>query len=100
MTTVRRRCAGAATGAAGVRCGLQDCPPTSAWSLPHLQRRAEARQDPGWVQAALADPDTCYLMSLGTTHLVRREPHAQIAFLGPEHPLIPTLDAQRLVLLG
>jgi NAD+ diphosphatase len=72
----------------------------SAWSVSHLQRRAEARQDPGWVQAALADPDSRYLISRGTTHLVRREPHAQIAFLGPEHPLIATLDAQRLVLLG
>ncbi len=72
----------------------------SAWSVSHLQRRAEARQDPGWVQAALADPDTCYLVSRGTTHLVRREPHTQIAFLGPEHPLIAALDPQRLVLLG
>src|SRR6202158_1245801 len=48
-----------------------------------LQRRAEARQEPGWVDAALADPATRYLVSRATTHLIRREPRTQIAFLRP-----------------
>ena len=81
--------------------------PMSAWSTSHpaaaaaeLQRCAEARHDPGWAQAALADPETRYLISRATTHLIRREPRAQIAFLGPEHPLIASLDLQSLVLLG
>jgi NAD+ diphosphatase len=65
-----------------------------------LQRRAEARQEPGWVEAALADPSTLYIVSRGTTHLVRREPQTQIAFIGPEHPAIAGLDPTRLVLLG
>jgi NAD+ diphosphatase len=65
-----------------------------------LQRRAEARQDPGWAEAALADPVTRWLVSRGTTHLIRREPATQIAFVGPEHPVIAGLDPSRLVLLG
>jgi NAD+ diphosphatase len=65
-----------------------------------LQRRAEARQEPGWAAAALADPATRYLISRATSHLVRREPRTQIAFLGPEHEAIAALDASRQVLLG
>jgi NAD+ diphosphatase len=65
-----------------------------------LQRRAEARQEPGWLDAAHADPATRYLISRATTHLIRREPRTQIAFLGPEHEAILALDASRQVLLG
>jgi NAD+ diphosphatase len=65
-----------------------------------LQRRAEARQEPGWAEAALADPDTRYLVCRGTTHLVRREPQPQIALLGAEHATIAELDPARQVLLG
>jgi NAD+ diphosphatase len=65
-----------------------------------LQRRAEARLDPNWVEAARADPATRYLISRATTHLIRREPRTQIAFLGPEHEAILALDASRQVLLG
>ena len=65
-----------------------------------LQRRAEARQEPGWLEAAQADPATRYLISRATTHLIRREPRMQIAFLGPEHEAIVGLDASRQVLLG
>jgi NAD+ diphosphatase len=66
----------------------------------HLQRRAEARQEPCWASAALADPATRYLLSRATTHLMRREPRTQIAFVGPEHELIAALDPARQVLLG
>jgi len=65
-----------------------------------LQRRAEARQDPRWVETARADPTTRYLISRATTHLIRREPRTQIAFVGPEHEAILALDASRQVLLG
>ncbi|HEY4880767.1 MAG TPA: NAD(+) diphosphatase [Steroidobacteraceae bacterium] len=65
-----------------------------------LQRRAEARQEPNWVEAARADPATRYLVSRGTTHLVRREPQPQIAFIGPEHEGVIELGAAHLVLLG
>ena len=66
----------------------------------YLQRRAEARQEPGWAQAALADPATRFLVSRGTTHLIRRQPQTQIAFIGRGHELLVGLDPSRLVLLG
>jgi NAD+ diphosphatase len=81
--------------------------PMSLWSTSHpaaaaaeLERCAEARHDPGWAQAARADPETRYLISRATMHLIRREPPTQIAFLGSEHPLIAALDPSRQVLLG
>jgi NAD+ diphosphatase len=82
---------------------------------PWLDRRAEARLDPHWIEAACADPSTQYLVSRGAAHLIQRrasqpelpqrelpprEQQAQIAFVGPGHPLVAGLDASRLVLLG
>jgi len=80
-------------------------PASAAAPAPWLDRRAAARLDPHWVEAARADPSTQFLISRGTTHLIRRgtpphETQAQIAFVGPEHPLIAGLDASQLVLLG
>jgi NAD+ diphosphatase len=80
--------------------------PMSASSISYpaatgpLERRAEARQEPDWAEAARADPNTRFLVSRGTTHLIRREPQTQIAFLGPGHEAIAGLDPSRLVLLG
>jgi len=65
-----------------------------------LQRRAEARQEPGWAEAALADPATRFLISRGTSHLIQREPQPQIAFVGAGHELLAGVDPSRLVLLG
>jgi hypothetical protein len=48
---------------------------------PSLQRHAEMRLQPDWVEAARADPGTRYLICRGTAHLVRREPTTSIAFL-------------------
>jgi NAD+ diphosphatase len=87
--------------AVSVAC-LQHCGMTHA-PIPSLQRRAEMRTQPDWVEAARADPGTRYLISRGSTHLVRREPVTTIAFLGNDDEAIATiaaLDASRLVLLG
>jgi len=65
-----------------------------------LQRRAEARQEPGWAEAALADPATRFLVSRGTTHLIRREPQPQIAFVAADHKLLAGVAPSQLVLLG
>jgi NAD+ diphosphatase len=65
-----------------------------------LDRRAEARLEPGWAQAALSDPDTRFVLSRGTTHLISREPHTRIAFVGPAHGLVAAVDPSQLVLLG
>jgi NAD+ diphosphatase len=65
-----------------------------------LDRRAEARMEPDWAQAALSDPDTRFLVSRGTTQLVQREPDTRIAFLDAAHTLLAGVEPSQLVLLG
>jgi len=65
-----------------------------------LDRRAEARLEPDWAQAALSDPDTRFLVSRGTTQLVQREPDTRIAFLDAAHTLLAGVEPSQLVLLG
>jgi NAD+ diphosphatase len=67
---------------------------------PSLQRRAEMRAQPDWLQAARADPDTRFLICRGTTHLVRHDRETSIAFLRAEELDLDAIGAQRLVLLG
>jgi NAD+ diphosphatase len=67
---------------------------------PSLQRHADLRLQPDWVERAHADPGTRYLICHGTTHLVRREPTTSIAFLGNDNEAIGAIDASRLILLG
>ena len=91
--------------------------PGSNAAAPWLDRRAEARLDPNWIEAARADPSTQYLLARGTAHLIQRgsprpelprhessprelQPPAQIAFVSAAHPLIAGIEASRLVLLG
>jgi NAD+ diphosphatase len=74
--------------------------PISYPAAAALQRRAEARLQPDWAQAALSDPATRFLISRGTSHLIRREPQTQIAFVGAGHELLAGVDPSRLVLLG
>jgi len=68
--------------------------------MPLLDRRAEARLDPEWAHTAAADPDTRYLISRGTTHLVQSGPSAQIAFLRANHPTVASAAVSTLILLG
>jgi NAD+ diphosphatase len=89
------RCAVCKTGAP-----MSASPISSRTAAAPLQRRAEARQEPDWVERARADPATRYLVSRGLTHLLRHEPQPHIEFLGPEHAVIAALDASHLVLLG
>ncbi|MFN5010079.1 MAG: hypothetical protein ACK5F5_02510, partial [Gammaproteobacteria bacterium] len=35
---------------------------------PYIDRRAESREAPDWQEAALADPDTLFLLARGTAH--------------------------------
>jgi len=65
-----------------------------------LDRRSAARAESDWLPAALADPNTRFLLSCGTRHLVRRDPEPAIAFLEGGHPLVADIEPQRLVLLG
>jgi len=69
-------------------------------SQPSLQRHAELRMQPDWVEAARADPHTRLLICRGTTHLVRRDPEPSIAFLTSADLDLTAIDPTRLVLLG
>ena len=71
-------------------------PFSGAW----LERRSETRAEAGWVQQALSEPGTRFLVSSGTQHLVRRSPDTAIAFLDASHPLVRDYDSDQLVLLG
>src|SRR5262249_1039085 len=66
----------------------------------HIDRRAEAREDFRWLEAALSDSETLYLLGRGTSHLVHTNPQPRIAFLTREHPVVHEVDTSRLVLLG
>src|SRR5581483_6959092 len=70
------------------------------FSGPYIDRRAEAREEATWLDAALADPATLYMVGKGTTQLVRTQPEPRIEFLTPEHPLVREARPEELVLLG
>ena len=67
---------------------------------PYIDRRAEAREEAGWLEAALADPATLYLFARGTTQLVRTQPEPRIEFVTGDHPLVRDTDPRHFVLLG
>jgi NAD+ diphosphatase len=67
---------------------------------PSLQRRAEMRAQPDWVESARADPDTVYLICRGTAHLVHQDRETSIALLRAAELDLDAIDASRLVLLG
>jgi NAD+ diphosphatase len=70
------------------------------FSGPYLDRRAEAREEAGWLEAALADPATLYMVGKGTAQLVRTQPEPRIEFLTPAHPIVREARPEELVLLG
>jgi NAD+ diphosphatase len=67
---------------------------------PFLQRCSEQRLRADWVSAAQTDPGTRYLISRGTTQLVRREPRTEIAFVRFEQLAALSLQEAQLLLLG
>jgi NAD+ diphosphatase len=67
---------------------------------PFIDRRAEARDDRGWLDAARSDAQTNFLPVCGTAHLVYTGAEPHIAFLPPDHPAIAAAAPRRLVLLG
>jgi NAD+ diphosphatase len=70
------------------------------FSGPYIDRREEAREDPGWLEAALADPATLYLLVKGTTQLVQTKPEPHIDFVTRENPIVHEVDPQQFILLG
>jgi NAD+ diphosphatase len=87
--------------------GLMDPARPNFFSGPYIDRCAEAREEAGWREAALADPSTLYVLAKGTAQLVRAkselaEPMGQprIEFFRGDHPVIQEADARQFVLLG
>lgn len=66
---------------------------------PFIERRAELRDDPDWLAAARADPETRYVFASGATQLVR-VPSADIALLRNGDPLLSVADESSFTLLG
>ena len=67
---------------------------------PYIDRRVEAREAADWLEAALADERTVFILGRGTTQLIRKEPRPTIEFIGGTHAVLRGLDPRRLVLLG
>ena len=67
---------------------------------PFLERRAELRDDPGWISAARSDPATRYVLGAGATQLVTSGPSVEIVFLEGTHVLVAGARDDELTLLG
>ncbi len=65
-----------------------------------LDRRAELRDDPGWVAAARADPATRYVLEFGATQLLTSGDSLEIAFLTGDHALVAAAADEEFTLLG
>ena len=70
------------------------------FSGPYIDRRAEAREDDGWLEDALVDPQAHFLLACGTGQLVHTGAAPRIAFLSASHPAVTEADPSRAVLLG
>ena len=66
----------------------------------YLDRRSAEREAGDWREAAFADPDTAYVISRSTTHLVYPGDRGKVAFLLRDDPLVATADPRDFVLLG
>jgi NAD+ diphosphatase len=83
------------TGAAGM---AQERP--NFFSGPYIERRSEEREDPQWLAAARADPNTQYLVGQGTTQLLRSDGEPHPALLANEAALLARVAPENFVLLG
>jgi hypothetical protein len=64
------------------------------FSGPYIERRAEEREDPQWLAAARADPETLYLVGQGSMQLLRSGAEPQVAFLANGAPLLAAEPAE------
>jgi NAD+ diphosphatase len=74
--------------------------PTTLFSGAFLDRRAELRDDPGWIAAARTDPDTLYALTDGPRHLVDVGVATDVALLRNGDQLVSAAGDQALTLLG
>src|SRR3569833_1417157 len=67
---------------------------------PYIDRRADAREQAGWVEAARVDPATLYMVGKGTAQLVRSKSEPRVEFLTNDHPIVAEADPRKFTLLG
>ena len=65
-----------------------------------LDRRAELRDDPGWLAAARADPNTRYVLAEGARQLVSIAAGMDVALLRNDDPVLSLVHDRTLTLLG
>ena len=70
------------------------------FSGPFLERRAELRDDPAWITAARADPNTRYVLAEGARQLVSVSSGPDIALLRNGDALVSLADESSFTLLG
>lgn len=70
------------------------------FSGAYVDRRTEIRDRADWLDTALADPHTQFLLARGTTHLIYDEPQPHIAFVSGRHPAVAAAEPEHFVLLG
>ncbi|MEY3337779.1 MAG: hypothetical protein RL245_771 [Pseudomonadota bacterium] len=66
---------------------------------PYLDRRAELREDPRWLESARADAQTLFLPARGTALGVTGDPPTA-AFVDRSHAIVQSSPDESLVLLG
>lgn len=79
---------------------MPDRLPPNPFAGARLDRRSESRDLPDWHEAAIADPDTVFVVSRSTTQLVYTGEESRIAFLHSDHPFVSAARARQFVLLG
>ena len=70
------------------------------FSGPFLDRRAELRDDPGWISAARSDPNTRYVLAEGARQLVSMGTALDVALLRNGDPLLSRAEDASFTLLG
>jgi NAD+ diphosphatase len=70
------------------------------FSGPFLDRRAELRDDPGWISAARSDPNTRYVLAEGARQLVSVGTALDVALLRNGDPLLSRAEDASFTLLG
>lgn len=74
--------------------------PQPLFSGPFIDRRAELRDDPGWLDAARADVGTRYVLAHGPAQLVAAGDAPDLLLLDNDHELVRGAAESAMTLLG
>ena len=70
------------------------------FSGAYIDRRTELREHRDWLDRALADPHSQFVLARGTSQLLYAQPQPHIAFVSRDHPAVAAAAPDRFVLLG